>query len=65
MREMGQDKFFELRIAQFHWNPLPRLTSRHFDRQRNRILANSHDTGEKHTHNGFQTNSGGGKNRNQ
>jgi hypothetical protein len=65
MREMGQDKFFELRIAQFHWNPLPLLTSRHIARQRNRILANSHDTGERHTHKGFPTNSGGGKTRNQ
>src|SRR5258706_386687 len=59
MREMKQDKFFELRIAQFHWNPLPLLTSRHLNRQRNRILANSPDTGESHTHNGLQTNSGG------
>src|SRR5258708_12354512 len=65
MREMKQDKFFELRIAQFHWNPLPLLTSRHLNRQRNRILANSPDTGESHTHNGLQTNSVGGKTRNQ
>jgi putative transposase len=44
---------------------LPLLTSRHIDRQRNRILANSPETGERHTHNGFQTNSAGGKTRNQ
>src|SRR5260221_12765014 len=27
MRGMGQDKFFELRITQFHWNTVPLPTS--------------------------------------
>jgi hypothetical protein len=38
---MRQDKFVELRIAQLHWNAVPRLAFRHLDPESIEILADS------------------------
>jgi hypothetical protein len=38
---MRQDKFVELRIAQFHWNAVTRLAFRHLDPESIEILADS------------------------
>jgi hypothetical protein len=40
-REMRQDKFVELRIAQLHWNAVPRLAFGHLDPESIEILADS------------------------
>jgi hypothetical protein len=38
---MRQDKFVELRIAQLHWNAVPRLAFGHLDPESIEILADS------------------------
>jgi hypothetical protein len=50
---MGQDKFVELRIAQFHWNAVPRLGFRHLDPESIEILADSPRIDKTRTCKGF------------
>ena len=64
-REMRQDKFVELRIAQLHWNAVPRLAFGHLDPESIEILADSPHIDKRQTCKGFQTNSRAGKICNQ
>jgi hypothetical protein len=64
-REMRQDKFVELRIAQLHWNAVPRLAFGHLDPESIEILADSPHIDKRQTCKGFQTNSRAGKTCNQ
>jgi hypothetical protein len=62
---MRQDKFVELRIAQLHWNAVPRLAFGHLDPESIEILADSPHIDKRQTCKGFQTNSRAGKTCNQ
>src|ERR1700681_1586016 len=64
-REMRQDKFVELRIAQLHWNAVPWLAFGHLDPESIEILADSPHIDKRQTCKGFQTNSRAGKTCNQ
>ena len=62
---MRQDKFVELRIAQLHWNAVPRLAFGHLDPESIEILADSPHIDKRQTYKGFQTISRAGKTCNQ
>jgi hypothetical protein len=52
---MRQDKFVELRIAQLHWNAVPRLAFGHLDPESIEILADSPHIDKRQTCKGFQS----------
>jgi hypothetical protein len=64
-REMRQDKFVELRIAQVHWNAVPRLPLGHLNPESIEMLADSPHIDKRQTCKGFQTISRAGKTCNQ